>query len=236
MLNRCKRVQKFSLEFIKGIKNLLFTPACLLCQEPLIKTDFKTFCEECQNHFEWIDYQNKLETCAGISVCPYIRKLLTTFSYQGSAEALLTAFKVNKRSDLSQVMGALMVLQWLKAGLPLPDFLVPAPSSPLANYKRGFSPSLLLAESIGKLLNRPVWSGLKAEVSFIKQSQKTKQERLKLSEDHFYLSKSYQILKDKHIVLVDDIITTGHTLHLASSVLLEVLPKQIDALSFARAD
>lgn len=138
------------------------------------------------------------------------------------------------RSYLSHGMGALMTLQWLEQGHSLPDVLVPVPSSPLSTFKRGYSSSVLLAESIGKIMNRPIWNGLRKELAFLKQSQLSKQERLALSSDSIYIDKDPSLLKDKHVLLIDDVMTTGQTLHVASSKLLEGFPRVIDALVFAR--
>lgn len=223
------------MNLLHGFIALAFPPSCLLCHESLPDFKLKIFCQSCQELFEWAPPFEEPFSCKTEDKTPYIRKILPTFNYEGGAEALVMAYKGGARRYLSEGMSALMALQWLEAGFPFPDLIVPVPSSPLANFKRGFSPSFLLAETLGALFSRPVWDGLKAEVSFVKQSQKTKEEREALPEGHLYLKKSAQKLKDKHLLLVDDVMTTGHTLHLASACLLEGCPRQIDALLFAQA-
>lgn len=163
-----------------------------------------------------------------------IRSTLAVFDYEEHAEALILAFKFGSRAYLSEGIGALMALQWLEQGLPFPDLLVPCPSSPFATYKRGYAPSLLLAKTLGHLLHRPVWEGLSKEMTFLKQSQLSESERLKLPLDHITLKKDPAYLRDKQLLLIDDILTTGQTLHLSASRLLEGYPRVIDALVFAR--
>lgn len=224
---------------IYAFKQLLFNPTCLLCGEPLANPHFRHFCAECNASFDRIEAATFCpacfsETCSCHARPRLTRRVLATFDNEGQAAALLAAFKFSGRSYLADGMGALMTLQWLDQRLPFPDLIVPVPSSPLRNYKRGYSPSLLLAQTIGRLLQRPVWNGLKKELTFLSQSDLSDSERLQLPPNHLLLTKNPAPLRDQHLLLVDDAMKTGQTLHLSASRLLEGYPKCIDALVFAR--
>lgn len=133
-------------------------------------------------------------------------------------------------------MGAIMALFWLETGYPLPDIIVPVPASPVASFKRGFEPSRLLAETVASLFNRPLWRGLKKEPAYLKQAHLTQKERLANLHAPLYLSKDPSFLIDKRVLLVDDVMTTGHTLNRAAELLFEGYPRSVDALIFAVSD
>ena len=201
----------------------------------------KQFCDDCFVHFERADATGRCPSCfskecESCHTKPRLtRRTIAAFDYEENAEALVIAFKFGGRSYLAQGMGALMTLQWLEQGLPLPDLIIPIPGSPLATYQRGYSPSLLLAQTISSLMSRPLWNGLAKELTFLKQSQLNEKERLNLSQDHITLAKDPASLRDKYILLIDDVLTTGQTLNLSASCLLEGYPRAIDALVFARS-
>lgn len=225
-------------ELWTGFKTLLFPPTCLLCHLPLVTTEYRHFCAACFAGFIRLDPSSRCIRCFQLECHCHAhprltRRTLAVFEYDHNAESLVQAFKFGGRSYLAEGMGALMALQWLEADLPLPDMIVPVPSSPLATYKRGYSPSLLLATTLGHLMHRPVWNGLKKELTFLKQSQLSETERHHLSPDHILFKKSPAPLFDKHLLLVDDVLTTGQTLHQSASRLLEGYPKCMDALVFA---
>lgn len=197
-------------------------------------------------HFDRIEVEGRCPKCLSVECGPvsvsshckqrakFCRKLVAAYDYEGNAEVLVGALKIGGRAYLAEGMAALMVLQWLDQQLPFPDLIVPIPSSPLTLYKRGFSPSKLLAESVSELLNRPLWCGLAKELSYQKQSYLNVEERLKLSREQIVLRKDPAILRDKQILLIDDVMTTGQTLQIAATRLLEGSPRAIDALVFAR--
>lgn len=164
----------------------------------------------------------------------FCRKLVAAYDYEENAEALVGALKVGGRAYLAEGMAALMVLQWLEQDLPFPDLIIPVPSSPLTLYKRGYSPSKQLAIHISQLLNRPLWCGLAKELTYSKQSYLKIEDRLKLGTDQIILCKDPIALRDKHVLLIDDVMTTGQTLQIAATRLLEGSPRAIDALVFAR--
>lgn len=229
--------------FLVGFKSLFYPPSCLLCQEPLCEAQLKQFCPSCFDQFVFIDPEGRCPRCFSFD-CPldgdcqrrtkFCRRVVACFDYEGNAEALIGALKFGGRSYLAEGLGALMTLQWLNRGHSLPDIIVPVPSSPLTTFKRGYSPSNLLAESVGKIMNRPVWKGLSKELSFIKQAHLSENERKCLAPDQILFQKDFSSLRDKHVLLVDDVLTTGQTVHISASRLLEAYPRVIDALVFAR--
>ena len=223
-----------------GFKALLYPPICLFCQNPIDSHKWRQFCQTCSQHFERVDPSHRCpscfaEACQTCHTRPRLtRRTLAAFDYEENARRLLDVFKAGNRSYLAEGMGALMALQWLEQGMPFPDLIIPVPSSPLKTFQRSYNPSLLLAHTVSKLLKRPLWRGLQKELTYLSQSDKSDPDRLKLPPNNIFLSKDPSPLRDKHLLLIDDILVSGQTLHLSASRLLEGYPRTIDALVFAR--
>jgi competence protein ComFC len=105
--------------------------------------------------------------------------------------------------------------------------IVPIPLSAERLYERGFNQAKALAE----LLALPIHDIL-ARHHLEKQSKKSRRERLR-TENVFQFSGKMP-LQDKHIVLIDDIYTTGTTLRHAAKVLLKAGAASVSSFTLAR--
>ncbi|SFA44433.1 competence protein ComFC [Parageobacillus thermantarcticus] len=105
--------------------------------------------------------------------------------------------------------------------------IVPIPLSDERLYERGFNQAKALAE----LLALPIYEPL-CRRHLEKQSKKSRLERLR-TENVFRLSEKTS-LRGKHIVLIDDIYTTGTTLRHAAKVLLKAGAASVSSITLAR--
>ena len=98
-------------------------------------------------------------------------------------------------------------------------------------YKRGFNQAELLALALGKKLNMNV------ETRLLKKTQLTRRQ-MTLTRDE-RLKNQHNVFKciappHRHIVLVDDVMTTGATLDAAAQTLLRAGAERVDAIVLAR--
>jgi competence protein ComFC len=105
--------------------------------------------------------------------------------------------------------------------------IVPTPLSVERLYERGFNQAKALAE----LLNLPI-NDILTRHHFEKQSKKSRRERLQ-TENVFYVIDP-SLLQNQHIVLIDDIYTTGTTLRHAAKVLREAGAASVSSFTLAR--
>jgi ComF family protein len=102
------------------------------------------------------------------------------------------------------------------------DFLVPVPLFAQKEFKRGFNQSALLCAGINEVTHTPVMA--KNVIRIIPTETQTKKGRIKRWENvekSFHVSEPDQ-LEGKHILLVDDVITTGATLEACAGEILKV--------------
>lgn len=110
---------------------------------------------------------------------------------------------------------------------------VPLHRSKLA--RRGYNQSEYLARGIADTLNIPYVEALKAIRPHTTQTHKGAQERWQNIQDNYTLRKTANHLAGKHILLVDDVITTGSTLTVCATLLKQIPGVEISLFTLAAA-
>ena len=115
------------------------------------------------------------------------------------------------------------------------DALVPLPLFLQKEFKRGYNQSTLLCEGIHQILNIPLIT--KNVLRIVHTETQTKKGRIQRWEN---VEKSFSVLepgslKGKHILLVDDVITTGATLEACGAEILKVEDARLSIATLAIA-
>lgn len=101
------------------------------------------------------------------------------------------------------------------------DALVPLPLHPSKEKKRGYNQATVLCQGIAEVLEKPILKDVIIRTSHTEsQTKKNRVQRWENMEGRFELAKP-QAIEGKHVLLVDDVITTGATLEACGSELLE---------------
>ena len=203
----------------KNIIDILFPITCLGCGQ-----DNAFLCPDCLNQIPLAKKQ------------PY-RNLIITASYDHPLlkEAILK-FKYNFIKDLANPLSQLIVKQ-LQFKIPPNPILIPVPLHPRRLKWRGFNQAELLASEISHRLDIPLANNI-----LIREKHNLPQVKI-LNAQHrkenikkaFCLNtKSQNDLKNKTVILVDDVCTTGATLNECAEVLKDLKPKDIWGLVLAK--
>lgn len=124
--------------------------------------------------------------------------------YNDAAARLIHAFKYAGAKYLAESLGAF---------LPTPpdaDWIIPVPLHPFRRRQRGYNQSLLLAQHLSRTTGIPLQPRALTRIrNTPSQTQRTHAERLDNVRDAFLAGRG---LQGSHILLVDDVITTGSTL------------------------
>jgi ComF family protein len=115
--------------------------------------------------------------------------------------------------------------------------IVPVPLSPSRQRERGFNQTALIAAALAQLWGIPSWpDALRRETSARSQTELTPGERLTNVAGAFSVpARKVESLRGAHLVLLDDVITTGATLRASASALFASGARTISYVTFGRA-
>ena len=114
------------------------------------------------------------------------------------------------------------------------DTIIPVPISGKRKKQRGYNQSELIAREIAKRLGIDYDNqSLFKTKNIVEQSKLNKEERQKNIQGVYEL-RNQIMLKDKRILLIDDIYTTGSTVNECSRILSQAAPKKIGILTIAK--
>lgn len=156
--------------------------------------------------------------------------------YGGVVREALHAFKFLGRRALAGPLGDLMAeMGRLSLPVPDPDLLIPVPLHPRRERERGFNQSLLLARRLGRAWGLPVRVDILARtVATPPQTDLGAEERRANVRRAFALRRP-ELVAGRHVILVDDIVTTGSTAGACAARLREGGAATVGVVSVARA-
>lgn len=135
------------------------------------------------------------------------------FTKESLMQQLMHSFKYKANKELGIYLGRLMGIALSSSNrFSDIDVLVPLPLFPLKEKKRGYNQAAVLCHGIAEVFKKPVLKDVVTRTSYTdSQTQKNRVERWQNMEDRFELANA-NALAGKHVLLVDDVITTGATL------------------------
>ena len=158
------------------------------------------------------------------------------FEKKGPVQHIIHAIKYHGNQRLGYQVGQLMARSLLKCGWAADvEALVPMPLNIGKLRQRGFNQADVLARGMADVLNIPVIPVAVIRSKYTQtQTRKSRIERWLNVEDVFELSNP-KTLQHKHVLLVDDIITTGATMEACGQVLLQIEGLRLSVMSYAYA-
>ena len=145
------------------------------------------------------------------------------FHKNSALQALLFQLKYKSNKDvglfIGKQMGALLAASERFSSI---DALVPVPLHPQALSKRGFNQAALICEGIGQVWHKPVLTGAIARTKHTStQTKQPRSERWDNMENAFTI-KDPTSINGKHLLIIDDVITTGATIEACGKTLLTI--------------
>ena len=145
--------------------------------------------------------------------------------------------KYNNRPEAGLRMGKLYGAELMRSeGWIVPDAIIPVPLHPAKQKKRSYNQSERIAAGLAEALRIPVISNNLYRIADTEtQTRKTRYARYENLKQAFMV-RDPAMLEDKHVLLVDDVITTGATLEACSTELLKLSNVRISIATLAFAD
>lgn len=143
------------------------------------------------------------------------------FTKESLMQHLMHQFKYKNNRELGLQLGRMMGEQIKKSGRFAIDALIPLPLFPAKEKRRGYNQSTVLCDGMAEAMNIPVLDKAIIRPQHTEtQTKKGRIERWKNMEGKFILADAAAI-RNKHLLLVDDVVTTGATLEACGNELLQ---------------
>ncbi len=220
-----KSLIKIAKQYFEGISSLIYPHFCIVCGDELNqKSEHLCFLCEQDLHFTYFekydDYSVADQVFWGRLNIENVYALLY-YEQGNSTRKILHHIKYNEGKELAHFMGKMMA-QKLKTNPKYADIevLIPIPIHSKKKFSRGYNQSLLIAQGVSEELGIPVLDVLYRKTHDESQTRKSKDERYKNVKGKFALKKG-ALVGIKHVLIVDDVLTTGSTLEFASRAAFE---------------
>lgn len=227
------------LSYWKSLWALLFPPLCVGCGEVLRQHE-TLLCLSCQYHLPINDFHlfPKNAVVSRMEKFLVIDRGLSYFNFSQASivQSIIHQLKYKHRTDVAIYFGKLLATQVAAANPSVPfDVVVPIPLHPKKLRKRGYNQAAYLAKAIAEVLAIPVNLDNLIRVKYtVSQTGLSDFKRLANVEQAFFCPNA-ALFAGKHILLVDDVLTTGATIYAAALALSEVQGLRISVATLAIA-
>lgn len=193
-----------------SVKDILFPVRCPYCETVIHKTEYA--CEDCKKKFP---------SPAIIKYAVGGYKCTSPFPYDGIFKKAVKRFKFGNKGGYAKQLAFPIVQSILESyqGVDF-DLITCVPMHKKRLAQRGYNQAELLAKECAKIMNIPYCDTLE------KFKENREQHSIKASERAKNVKGVYRIInkefvRDKNILIIDDIITTGNTLGECAKILMK---------------
>lgn len=230
----------------KSVIDFLFPPVCLNCHSPLQNPNL--ICSECWQNIDFLieplcqingtpfpfAIEGETVSVEALQSPPEYNQARGVATYEGTMRELIHKLKYQDRHELTNLL-----VNWMKFSgkdlLSQTDIILPIPLYRWRLWQRKFNQSALLASRLGEISDLPCdCTVLLRQKKTLSQVGLSSKERYKNLNNAFLIEEIKRIdIKNKRILLIDDVITTGATINSATKVLITAGAKSVNVLSLA---
>jgi len=228
---------KASSKVLRAFSNLFFPQICYSCGSDLVSAE-QLLCLRCLYQLPYTKFEiiagNPVEKIFWGRIPVQHAASIFYFTKDSIVERLLYQLKYRGRKEVGLYCGHLMG-QALKRTdfFGEIDLIIPLPLFRKKEHQRGFNQAALIGEGLSEILSVPVSTELVERVEATEtQTHKNRVERWQNMQGRFLL-KDRSAIENKHVLVVDDVVTTGATLESCGLELLKASNLRLSVLTLA---
>ncbi len=230
---------KIILNYLYHFFRLFFPSHCEACNKNLLKGE-KTLCFNCLLDIPKTNFHKEKENSLnklfyGITNIKYSTAFF--FFRKGSKyRTLIHKLKYKGKDYLGIELGRMSGAEIKDSFFSEIDIIIPVPLHPAKKRIRGYNQSEMISKGLSEIMDKPYKTDILLRNIFTEtQTKKNLEERRKNVNTAFKL-KNQQYIEGKHVLLVDDVVTTGSTLIACANELLKSKNVVVSIFSVAFAD
>lgn len=207
------------MKWAEHFMHTLFPIRCVYCGK--IQSSGAEVCTHCEVLAKAVQRERGSVVDTGGRTLSFVDAALAPFLYIEPVKGAILRLKFRERPDIAQFFSKELISE-LRAckGLPLFDIIIPVPSGKLELRKRGYSVPLLLAKNMSKQSGIPFNNACLAKPKDTPRQMKLSGAARRANILGAFSVTNGDIIRGKHILLVDDVITTGATVNECAKMLM----------------
>ena len=231
---------KIKDSYLADFVSLLFPELCAACRESLIANEH-LICTDCRFNLPFTNFHSQPDNIVAQQFWGKIKLeaaySLYYFSKGGKIQNLMHQFKYKGMREIGNLLGNIAGEQLIKNKLfNTIDLIIPVPLHKKRLRERGYNQSVCFAEGLSQKLNAAVEDNNLIRVTATEtQTHKSRFARFENMQEVFTIRHPDRLM-NKHILLVDDVITTGSTLEACGTQLLKIEGVKLSIATIAYAE
>lgn len=227
---------------------LIYPKVCLHCND--VGHEGMDLCERCYQALAWIQYAcahcalplptNNAPVCGACSNRElYFDYAQTPFQFEGFIRDAVYQFKFNQKLNQGKLLAQLLTEYIENSNSDIPEIIIPVPLHKKRLRQRGYNQALEIARIVCKELAKEyeielVYDEIYRNRDTSVQMELPAKQRLKNVKDAFSVKENSKILKNKHVCILDDVMTTGNTVNEVAKCLRKAGADRVGVWCIAR--
>lgn len=247
-------IQNIFNNLINGFLEFLYPEniSCILCNNPIRKNTTYSMCRECFNNINFIldgcikcgkpiiNYSLEEQSIEGCTYCLnkgfYFDKVISCVEYTEISKKIIFGLKYNSKTYLSKYISIIMKEKLELENIKF-DYILFVPLHKKRLRQRGFNQAEKIANNLSNIIDVPVIDIIDRRYNTRRLYKLGKEDRINELKNAFTIKSNIIDLKNKNVLLVDDIFTTGSTVNEISKILkINGLNKVFIATFLTRTD
>ena len=223
--------------FLGAILDIFFPNQCCACKRPIPMDE--TFCKECEEKLEYLpDLSWKLMFPQSINgKRPDYDYANAVFLYAGTAKQAILGFKDHFALPLADYAAERLSLKLDSDGIDDIDLVTCVPIHRSKKLRRGYDQAERFAKAMAEVLGKEHDGSILGHTkSRVAQHQRGMTERFESAEKTYFLREDKPDISGRHILICDDIFTTGATINKCASLLKQAGAEKVSAVTICLTD
>ncbi|WP_232296915.1 ComF family protein [Candidatus Orientia mediorientalis] len=204
-----------------------------LCSTCWNKINFVTlpFCQKCGKTLPY-DYGGSIICLKCYYIEPNYKLARALLIFDKNSKFFIHAFKYYNKPLIAMMIAQLLYIRY-QSDILTADYIIPVPIHRFKLLLRGYNQAQVLGKYLSNVANLPMKSNVLIKYKWTKsQTKLAKKDRIKNINGSFKINNP-EIIKNKKIILLDDVVTTGTTVNLCSKILKSAGARSIFVLCIA---